>query len=241
MMYFLDTVDSIDAGLGFSAFDFTHLCWLVAGLVFTIVLSIYYRKSVESVRNRIRIVIMILLLLDEAFKHIMLIIGGNWSAGYLPLHLCSINIFMITIYTFKPSQWLGNYLYTVCIPGAVAALLFPTWAKLPFGNFMHLHSFTVHILLAAFPVMLMAGGDVKRNYKLIPKCLLVLVVCAIPILVINILLDTNFMFLMHADPGNPLMWFETAFGSHLIGFPVLITLVLILMYIPLPKKKLKLY
>jgi len=237
MKYFLDTVDTIETGLGFSAFDITHLCWLAAGLIFTIVLSVYYRKSNALVRQWIRIVLTTLLLADEVFKHAMLIIGGNWSVGYLPLHLCSINIFMITVYTIKPSQWLGNYLYTVCIPGALAALLFPTWTELPLDNFMHLHSFTVHILLAAFPVILVAGGEIKRDYKQIPRCLLLLVACAIPILLVNILLDTNFMFLMYAEAGNPLMWFQTTFGSHLIGFPVLILAVLAIMYIPLPKKK----
>ena len=237
MLYFLDTVDTIESGMGFSAFDSTHLCWLLFGLTFIVVLSLFYRKASVSVRRVIQITLTILLLIDEVFKHVMLLIGGNWSVGYLPLHLCSINIFMITVYTFKPSQWLGNYLYTVCIPGALAALLFPTWTELPVNNFMHLHSFTVHILLAAFPVILMAGGDVKRNYKLIPKCLLLLVICAIPILIINFILDTNFMFLMYAEPGNPLMWFETNLGSHLIGFPVLIVLILLLMYVPLPKRK----
>ena len=239
LKHFLDTVDTIDNGLGFSSFDMTHLAWLVGGLLFTIILSVIYRRSDTAARRAIRIALTALLLADELFKHAMLIIGGNWSAGYLPLHLCSINIFMITYYTFKPSQWLGNYLYTVCIPGALAALLFPTWTELPFGNFMHLHSFTVHILLAAFPIIVMAGGDIKRDYKQIPKCLLLLAVCALPILVINLVLDTNFMFLMYAEPGNPLYWFETAFGSHLSGFPVLITVVLLVMHFPIPKKKVK--
>ena len=239
MKYFLDTVDTIEAGLGFSSFDATHLIWLVCGVLFTIVMSLIYKRSSASARNTIRIVLTALLLADEVFKHAMLIAGGNWSAGYLPLHLCSINIFMITYYTFKPSQWLGNYLYTVCIPGALAAMLFPAWTELPVGNFMHLHSFTVHILLAAFPVIVMAGGDIKRDYKQIPKCLLLLAVCAVPILVINLVLDTNFMFLMYAEPGNPLYLFETAFGSHLIGFPVLIGLVLLVMHFPIPKRKVK--
>lgn len=237
MNYFFDTVDTIVPGVGFSAFDFTHIVWLLFGAVFTILLSWGYRRSDTLVRRNIRMIIMALLVADEVFKHVMLIIGGNWNFDYLPLHLCSINIFMIVAYTIKPSQWLGNYLYTVCIPGALAALLFPTWIVLPVENFMHWHSFTVHILLAAFPVMLVAGGDVKRDYKLIPKALLLLVICAVPILITNFLLNTNFMFLMYAEPGNPLMWFQTTFGSHLFGFPVLIAAVLLLMYIPLPRRK----
>ena len=44
---------------------------------------------------------------------------------------------------------------------------------------------------------------------------------------VNLLLDTNYMFLMYADPGNPLYLFEQMWGNHLYGFPILITAVLI--------------
>lgn len=47
------------------------------------------------------------------------------------------------------------------------------------------------------------------------------------------LLDTNFMFLAEAEQGNPLYWFRQNWGSHLLGYPVLIAAVLIAMYLPL--------
>ena len=68
---------------------------------------------------------------------------------------------------------------------------------------------------------------------MIPKCLAILGIMAIPIYFINLWLDTNFMFLMEADKGNPLYWFGENWGSHLWGFPVLITAVILVMYGPL--------
>ena len=47
---------------------------------------------------------------------------------------------------------------------------------------------------------------------------------------VNLLLDTNFFFLMEAEKGNPLYLFEQAFGSHLIGFPIIIAGILLVMY-----------
>jgi len=38
---------------------------------------------------------------------------------------------------------------------------------------------------------------------------------------------------MEAEQGNPLYVFEQIFGSHLVGFPILITAVLVLMYVPM--------
>jgi len=161
-----------------------------------------------------------------------LFIGGNYTWDYLHLHLCSINIFLIALHAWKPSETLGNFLYTICIPGTMAALLFPSWTKLPVLNGMHLHSFTVHILLALYPIVLTVSGQIKPSVKMLPKCMGLLALMAIPILGVNLLLNTNFMFLMEAEPGNPLYWFGQNWGSHLWGFPVIIIAVLVVMYLP---------
>ena len=232
MQYFLETVGTIADGLGFDAFGSTHLTWLAAFVVFTMAVSVLYRKSGAEKRRIIRYVFAALLVADELFKQVCLIVGGNFEADYLPLHLCSINIFVIVYHVFRRNETLDNFLYSVCIPGAIAALLAPTWTELPFGNFMHMHSFTVHILLAAYPVVLTAGGDIKPDLRRVPKCLVVLCGLAVAALAANLLLDTNFMFLMYAEAGNPLYWFEVNWGSHLLGFPVLIAAVVAVMHLP---------
>lgn len=173
-----------------------------------------------------------LLLLDEAIKIAGLAAFGNYEVSYLPLHLCSINIILIAVHVLKPSKTLGNFLYSICIPAAIAALLFPTWTKLPLLNFMHIHSFTVHILLATYPIMLTAGGDIRPTAKELPKSLLLLMGLALPVYVVNLLCDTNFMFLMEADKGNPLYWFEEMWGSHFLGFPIIMAGVFLVMYFP---------
>lgn len=232
MRYFLETVETIGRGVGFNYYDKTHLLWLMIFMIFTIGSCYFYKKSKDIIRKRIRIFFATSIILDEVFKIIMLLIGGNYSVEYLPLHLCSINIFIIAYHVYKPSKTLDNYLYSVCIPAALCALLFPTWIELPVINFMHLHSFTIHILLAAYPIMLVAGGDICPDRRLIPKSILFTVIFAIPIYIFNLIFDTNFMFLMYAEPGNPLYWFGENLGNHLLGIPVIYGVVLILMYFP---------
>ena len=233
MQYFLDTTGTIPASVGFNQFGGLHLGWLALFVAVTIGNCVWYRKLSDSGKTYWKKIVAVLLLLDELFKMAMLAIGGRYTVDYLPLHLCSINIFMILIHAFKPSKVLGVFLYTVCIPGALAALLFPSWTALPLGNFMHLHSFTVHILLALYPIVLFAAGELVPNLKDLTKCLLLLVIIAIPIYGVNLLLDTNFMFLMQADPGNPLLIFEQMWGNHLYGYPVIIAGVIVVLYLPL--------
>ena len=232
MKYFLDTVETIAPNAGFSQFGALHLIWLAVFLAAVVVNCILYSKMGVVGRNRWKKVVAGLIVLDEIYKMAMLAIGGRYTVGYLPLHLCSINIFVVAFYTWKPTRPVGAFLYTVCIPGAIAALLFPSWTSLPLGNFMHWHSFTIHILLAMYPLVLAISGELKLSIRDIPKCLLILVGMAIPVYGINLLLDTNFMFLMYAEEGNPLLIFEQLFGNHLLGYPVIIAGVLIVMYTP---------
>ena len=233
MKYFMDTTETVTSGVGFSHYGLLHVTWLFAFVIITVLSCIWYCRAGVTERNRWKKVIAILLIADELFKVVMLLLGNRYRWSYLPLHLCSINIFLIALHAWYPNKVLGGFLYTVAIPGALAALLFPTWTSLPFLNFMHLHSFTVHILLALYPIVLAVSGELSPQAKEIPKYLGLLVAMAVPILFVNILLDTNFMFLMSADPGNPLYLFEELWGNHLYGFPVIIAGVLIVMYVPL--------
>ncbi len=232
MEHFLDTVETIPTGLGFSLFSPLHLTWLAVGLVVILLNCRFYCRAGQAGRARWRKITAGLLVADELFKMVMLIIGGNYMLKYLPFHLCSINIFLIAFHAWRPSKLLGNFLYLVCIPGAISALLFPTWTSLPPDNFMHLHSFTVHILLTLYPVVLTTGCDIRPRGRDFFPSLLLLAAMAAPIFFINLLCGTNFMFLMYAEPGNPLEWFQNTFGNHLIGFPVLIAAVMAVMYVP---------
>lgn len=233
MKYFMDTVETIEDGVGFPQFGALHLVWLAILAAVIIVNVLWYRRADDAGRSLWNKTVAILLILDELFKMVMLFIGGNYMPQYLPLHLCSVNIFLIAWHAWKPNEMLSNFLYTVCIPGAMAAILFPSWTDLPLLNFMHLHSFTVHILLVLYPLVLAVCGVLKPSVKGIPKCMLLLVALAVIALVANLIFDTNFMFLMEAEKGNPLALFETWFGNHLIGFPILIAAVLAVMYVPM--------
>lgn len=233
MRYFLDTVETIPDGVGFSHFDSLHLGWLTLFVVLVAVNCLWYRRMTEQGRSRWKKTVSWLIIADELFKMTMLTVGGRYLPDYLPLHLCSINIFVIAVHCRRPSRMLSGFLYTICIPGAIAALLFPTWTALPLGNFMHIHSFTVHILLAMYPLVLALSGELKPQAREIPMCLALLAALAVVALMFNLIFDTNFMFLMSADEGNPLYWFGQNWGDHRLGFPVLIAAVLVVMYVPM--------
>jgi hypothetical integral membrane protein (TIGR02206 family) len=229
---FFATQDSIPEGLGFKAFDLTHILWLLAGLLLWVTACIFYRKLSEKKRKTVLTVLGAYIFIQEMVKNLVVYLAGEFSWGYLPFHLCGINILLIAFDIFKQTKVVRSFLYYFAIPGAMLALLFPNWTEVPVWNFFHLHSFTIHILLVLYPLLLVTTGQADTDLKSAIKGVGLLVAMAIPVYGLNLLWGTNFMFLMKPDKGNPLEMFEKLLGSHLWGFPILLPVVVLVMYLP---------
>lgn len=232
MQYFWETTGSIEKGVGFAHFDETHITWLLLFVVVTVAVCIIYRRAGKKSRRVMRLTVGTLILLDEAAKLVMLLATGLWTKNYLPLQLCTINIFLIAVHMLRPSKLLDNFLYAICIPAALSALLLPTWTKLPAENFMHIHSMTIHMLLAIYPIMLTVGGDIVPCVREVWKCVVLLVCMAVPVYFLNTVLDTNYMFLMKHANIAPLKLAEQLTGEHLVAYPVLLVILVALLYLP---------
>ena len=229
---FFATKDNIPDGLGFRTFDLTHLTWLLAGVLLFVVACVFYKRLSDRKRRLVLAVLGGYIFLQEMVKNLVVYLQGEFSWGYLPFHLCGINILLIAFDVFKQTKVVRSFLYYFAIPGAALALLFPNWTDVPVWNFFHLHSFTIHILLVLYPLLLVTSGQVDTSLKAALKGVGLLVAMAIPVYGLNLLWGTNFMFLMKPDSGNPLELFEKLLGSHLWGFPILLPVVILVMYLP---------
>jgi len=229
---FFKTKDNIPEGLGFATFGLTHLIWLAVGVLLCVGACLIYKKLSASGQRKMLIILGSYIFFQEMLKNAVVAIVDQFTVGYLPFHLCGINILLILFDVIKPTKIVRSFLYYFCIPGATLALLFPNWTSQPVWNFFHLHSFIIHILLVMYPLLLVTSGQVQTDLKSAFKSLIVLVAFAIPIYFLNLLWDTNFMFLVESDKGNPLEFFEGFLGSHLWGFPILLPIVIFLMYLP---------
>jgi hypothetical integral membrane protein (TIGR02206 family) len=231
MKNFFYTSDTVPEGLGIEHYGIEHLCWLLAAVVFIAGISLLYRKADTKLRRKIQVVMAVLIVLEEVTRDIFLIVTNQFAVCHLPLHLCSVNIILIAVHAIKRTKTVDNFLYGICIPGAAAALLFANWLALPVWNYMSIHSFTVHILLVAYPVMMTVGGDLQPSVKQLPKCVLLVFGLAVPIYIFNLIFDTNFMFLMYGEDGTPLVfWFQEHMGTHLPGLAILAVVALTAMY-----------
>ncbi len=231
--YFFYTKDFLpEEAEGMGLFTFTHIAELVIAVVLIVLSALLFKHCNDAQRQRFLIITVVLLWVDELIKQLGSAALDMWEAGFLPLHICSINIILATVYIFTKSKLMAQLLYCLGIPGALIALVIPTWSSTPVMNFMHLHSYTVHILLTIFPILLVINGE-RPDVRYWGKCSLAVAIYSIPVYFINLALKTDFMFLNGAK-GTPFTALVKTIGKPLYC-PLLIGLICLLMgamYIP---------
>jgi len=221
--------------IGFHLYDPVHLGWIVGiGIITFITASCYLRTTNERLIEMNKVFAITLIGLEITKNIYLLIVMDTFSIKDLPLHLCSFSMLIILLNAFKPSTLNSELLYSLVLPGALAALLFPNWTTLPTFSYLHNHSFIYHAMLIIYPLCLLFCGRIKPNYRQLPKVSLFLIALATPIYIFNKLFSVNFMFLNAPSPGSPLVYFEQWLGNpgYLLGFAGLIAFVWFLMYVP---------
>lgn len=220
---------------GFGQFSAGHAVWLAACVIICCVLKKVYEGSERktAVRRTISLSVLSLELLMAAF-YAANRMYGLWT---LPLHLCGISVFLEVLHAFRENSTLGQFLYAFSFPGAVFALLFPDWSYFPLYNVQTVIEFLKHILLTAYVVMQVK--DIAPDIKKTPKCLLFMVVLAVPVYVFDKLTQTNYMFLNW--PVMPLTLFSNlGRPGYLFGYLPLLAASWAVIYLPfIPGKKRK--
>ncbi|MDR2655282.1 MAG: TIGR02206 family membrane protein [Oscillospiraceae bacterium] len=234
MQYFLIFDSRLSPWEGFSLFGPAHLIWLACIAAFCVVYSLLYKKADEKKREIMRKALAIACVLLEGARHILALSVGQDDVSMIPLHLCGMSIFINFWYAFWPNKTAGEILYSLCLPGALAALLFSDWTVYPLWNYQSIQSFVIHAFHFTFPVMLLVSGQIRPSVKNLWRPVLFLLIVCPPIYFLNRLWGTNFFFLSWASPGSPLEPLQNLLGNpgYLFGFAGLLLVIWLVLYLP---------
>lgn len=226
----------LERGSGYKAFSLfgpVHLAELGVGAAFLVLCCFGFARLGKAGRRRALVLLTAVMLADEVVKYLGSICTGQWIWSYLPLHLCSINIFVCLYNTLTDRRWPKEVLYLLGLPGALIALLSPGWQAAPVWNLMHLHSVTIHLFLMLYPLLLLVDGY-RPDPKYLPGVLGFLIGAAIPIYFLNKVLGTNFFFINGTDNNALASLLAGIFGAdrYLLGYPLILAAVIALMYAP---------
>ena len=209
--FFINKYYILQEGLdiGFRLWSAPHLIWLGLMTLMIVGIARRYCRSDGEARDRMRKTIAIAMLVMELLKDLVVAVTGWWNPGYLPFHLCGLAIFAVLTDAFCRKQKVtGQMILFAFMPGALSALLFANWTMYPFYVYFAIHSFVYHALIVAYAVMIFVSREVVPDYKGLWKTLIALIIAMVPIYFINLAFaehNPNFMFMMEASPGSPLV------------------------------------
>lgn len=225
----------LPAEVGFSHFGRGHLTvLLVLALVSGAVVFWGCRQS-EQRRLRLERAMAVAMLVLELVKDFILAGIGAFNLGYLPLHLCSMAMFICLYWAWHPwSEGAGQLLWSLCFAGGMAALLFPDWTDMPLWHFQSIHSFVYHALLVQFSLLAVVSGQARPSLKNAWKAGAFLAIVAVPLYAFDRAFGMNYMFLLRPVPGTPLELCARLPGTwgYLLGYALLVAVVLVLLNLP---------
>lgn len=221
--------------IGTPNFSSPHLACILASILLIVAMLLIYRRQDAKVKIRMQKFIIVLAAVLDVARWIWAAIIGHYSfQEMLPLHLCSLSIWMELAAVFTGRSLLKEFGYALCMTGAMAAILTPDWSMYPFPSFQYLHSIVVHSLLILVPVLWIWGDGFRPNYRQLPKCLLILFAFAIPVFFINFAVDGNYLFLREAPKDTPIEIFDTWFGNPGYLVPLFFTIMVVWLVFYLP-------
>ena len=219
-MNFFCTRENLPEGAGFVLFGKEHLAALAVCLIFIIAACRFcYRLSPKG-RRRFLQVIAVLLILSDQLRNLFLIMNGVSLLGYLPLHLCTLSMFLFPFAVFLPDgccecfrgivRELGVVLFA---PGAVCALLFCNWTVLPIVSYLSFHSFFWHALVIIFGMSLYCTKMVRPNVRHWYYTAVFFLIIVPPILWFDLKYDCNYLFIGWPQEGSPIYAVYRAVGG----------------------------
>ena len=220
-MFFTYETD-LPEGSGYNLFDHKHILLIGLCFLFILICVLIYKKSSPELRTILKkslgTVPFVLILSRMAY-----VLFCNESIIYeMPLHLCSMAGIICLVHSLTKG-FLSQVLFSLCMPGAILAIIFPDGTMYPLLHFITIESYLFHSLIIAYVCFILIEDKTVPSIKESYKSVLFLIFTVPFVYLYNLHFHTNFMFLMGPSFGSPLKGIYDSYGypGYLVVFGIL--------------------
>ena len=230
MEYFFST--SANPEHPFVLFGLSHFLLFVWVFLFGWVVVRAGMRADEKRRNQLRWFLVILFLIWEVEWQAWHLITDTWTLqSNLPLHLCSIMVWVSIWGLMTRQRFIMALMYFFGIAGAIQAIITPD-ALYAFPHFRFLNTWFSHSLLvtAGFWVVFVEGY--RPTLKDVRNCLIAIHVYAVPVYLINLATGSRYMYLGKKPETASLMDIFPEWPWYFLILQSLLLLIMLGMYLP---------
>jgi hypothetical integral membrane protein (TIGR02206 family) len=218
-------------GAPFVLFGIWHILALLVIVIINFAM-LGFRKTSEETRTILRWSMAIVLWLDEASWHIWNLYWGHWTVAQLPLHICSLLIWLTGFMLIFKNFRIYEFAYFIGIGGAMQALLTPDAGIYGFPHYRIFQTFISHGLLLTSAIYMTTIEGFRPTWKSFWRVVIGLNIYAALIFPINKFLGTNFLFINSKPTTASLLDALPAWPYYLIYMEFLLLAIFFLLYLP---------
>ena len=203
---------SLPEGVGYRLFHTEHFVIMLLCLML-IAAGTYSYKIADGLRKRrLRRVLAVSAVALMILRLIFVCCCRVPVIYELPLHLCSIAGILCFIHEFgygrlpgKLTALIGQLLFSVCLAGAILAILFSDGTAYPAFHFITIQSNLFHALVILYILICKTEGMIMPSVKDAYRTVLFLAAVSLFVYAVDKTVHANYMFLLGPSSGSPLM------------------------------------
>lgn len=208
----------------------------IGALTLIVLLNLFLlrdKRKDESSRERTRYIIAIVLWIDEIAFHVWNIVHGSWNIQeHLPLHACSILIWIAGYMLIKKDRRIFEFAYFIGIAGAIQALLTPDIGIYGFPHFRFIQTFISHGLLVTSAIYLAVVEGLRPTWNSLKRVVMIVNIYMVIVLGINNLIGSNYLFVSRKPPGPTLLDVLPDWPFYILFMELIGLLMFLLLYLP---------
>ncbi len=220
-------------GEPFQLFDLYHLAALGVILLIILTLALTRHKMTEKQKESIRDTMAAILIVNEIAWHLWAFFYSEWSSQkMLPLHVCSILVWLSAWMLIKKSYRIYEFAYFLGIGGALQALLTPDAGIYGFPHFRFFQTFVSHGFIIIATLYMTLVEEMRPKWLSLLRVLVITNIYMVAVYFINSAIGSNYLYLNHKPPTASLLDMLPDWPIYLLYMEGIGILTAIILYLP---------
>jgi hypothetical integral membrane protein (TIGR02206 family) len=221
------------SGAPFELFGPAHLVALVVVVALNLAIVAYRWRFTTGQRRGLRYTLAVVLLINESLWHLWNWTTGQWTIQtMLPLHLCSLLVFLSAYLLVTRSYAIYEFVYFLGIAGASQALLTPDAGVYGFPHFRFFQVIISHGAIITTAIYMSAVEGYRPTWSSIRKVLLGGNLYLLLVGLINWMLGSNYLFIAHKPETASLLDVLGPWPWYILVMEALALVMTLLLYLP---------
>jgi len=220
-------------GEPFHLFGIAHLVALGIVILLNVVIVLARSRFTSRTKQYFRYLLATLLLINEIAWHAWNYFTGQWTIQtMLPLHLCSVLVFVSAYMLITRSYGIYEFAYFLGIGGAVQALLTPDAGSYGFPHFRFFQVIISHGAIVTAAIYMTIVEGYRPYWRSLGRVILWGNIYVVFIAIVNWVLGSNYLFIARKPETASLIDVLGHWPWYILSMEVVALVVCLLLYVP---------